>query len=379
MAKRTTQALFITPAFWPTRGGLEQHLELLLPELAKSWQIQVLVRPSADQNKDLSSSKAPFLATTPQTIKVQKLTFIPKVRLLRLLLIWLQFLWHWRDFANADLIWVQDIFPELFPLRLLFPKKIWLCTFHGWETQFPLPKKNLFWKQLSLELSDQVIAIGEYISTFYHLPKEKITVSYGALPKQILLNKKIDEQIRKKHSAEKTPPTWLFVGRLAKDTGLAIFLAAFQQFRKEFPQAKIQFCGGGPLQAEAEKFGQVFGWVDQPQAFLQKADFACAGGYLAALEAMQIGVPVLAVGQHALKTAYWQNSPFAKHIIFAQNAEELAKSAITTWQEIQKDSKEQEQKLAAARRWAEGQSAAALASLYQKTYQKALLSRQGNH
>jgi glycosyltransferase involved in cell wall biosynthesis len=378
MAK-TTQAVLITPAFWPSRGGLEQHLELLLPELAKFWHIKVLIRPSSKQNNRHAASEAPFLAGHSQAITVQSLAPIAELPLLRLLLIWLQFLWHWRDFANADLIWVQDIFPELLPLRLLFPKKIWLCTFHGWETQFPLPKKNLFWKQLSLRLSDQVIAVGDYIRIFYQLPKEKITLSYGVLPTFEKTKKNLYKSVQNQTIREKKAPTWVFVGRLAEDTGLEVFLAAFQKFQKSYPQARMLFCGAGPLQSTAARYGKVLGWVAKPQEFLQQADFACAGGYLAALEAMQIGVPVFAVGQHALKTAYWQNSPFAKHIIFAQNAEELAKSALATWQEMQKDPKKQERKLAAARLWAEGHSAAALAQLYQKTYQKALQNRQHLH
>ncbi len=129
----------------------------------------------------------------------------------------------------------------------------------------------------------------------------------------------------------------MFIGRLSRDTGILKFL----KYLKTHRNLNVDFVGDGELRSECAQFGMVHGFTD-PQKFLEKSQYAVAGGYLSCLEAMANKCKIKVFWQDNLKKDYWMMSPMYKFIknedvnsayewVKEQNWERMADNYIDLW------------------------------------------------
>lgn len=340
------KVLLVSNAFWPERGGVEQHLQRVLPELLKlGWQICLLTKEPNSLSQDTiapitSSSK---IAAPSDLARQQWQKTLAQITLVRwpaaqpnqhLWQTWWQLRHYGKLFRHQDVIIVHDIFIEVFPWRLVLPHKRWITVFHGWETHFPLPWKNIFYKRLAQFFSHATLSIGSYINQFYGLSSHHNQISYGVLSAAQLnflqhhfsTNPTAQQRRKLLLNWQKRPIDWLFLGRLSEDTGLPQFLAMLTLLRHQQPQLTltVKFCGSGPLASRAAEFGEVMGMVE-PDLFLAQSRYCFVGGYLSALEAVAYGCQIFASFDQTLKQEYWQTSPFVPFLQLSPHPAQLAK------------------------------------------------------
>lgn len=282
------KVLFLTESALPHLGGVERHIAAVIPHLhTMGFTIDVLSR------KD-------FLPT------------LSKLPIVGLLQIWWALTRRIRQIQNADVVVIHDVFIYYLPFVFLFPRKKIITIFHGFEKVFPLPAKNIFYKQLAQKLSRATISVGSYINQYYHLENKNNHSIYGGvtLPSATVNLKK------------KSPHQFLFLGRLEKDTGLPIFLEFLDILKAKRENFSVSFCGHGPLAQQCQTYGKVLGWKN-PRPLLSTSSFCFAGGYLSILEAMAFHTYVLTAYDNPLKKDYLLNSPFAHYLACGSNAQQL--------------------------------------------------------
>lgn len=282
------RALLITESYLPAIGGVEKHIAGVLPQLKQAGiKVEII-----NIGELLAGRK--------------------RLKFLTLLQIW----WLlWKKIAAiraSQVILIHDVFIYYLPFALLFPRKKIITTFHGWEKIFPIPTKNIFYKKLAQKFSACTVSIGAYINKYYRLNSHNNFISYGAveIPKT------------KKSSSSKVKNSYLFLGRLEKDTGLTIFLQFLNILRAKQENFSVIFCGDGAMRKRCLEYGRVLGFVD-PTIHLEKSEHCFAGGYLSILEAMSNCSFVMSAYDNQLKKDYLVNSPFAEKIAIGQNGEEL--------------------------------------------------------
>ena len=335
--------LLFSQSFSPNIGGVENHLNGLIPELQKvDHQISLITV----NNKNYKNFEI------INKVKVYRINY-PSIKFFGLLKIWQEISKKINLIKEADVIHVHDVFIYFLPFRFLFPNKKVITIFHGWENKFPIPIKNILYKKLAQKLSNKTISIGDYVNKHYQLKNKNNYVSYGAVEipkKEISLKSKVRR-------------SFLFLGRLEKDTGLETFLKTLDIIKDKY-EIKVTFCGDGPLKKECQQYGQVKGFID-PKKELIKAEFCFVGGYLSMLEAFAHKCNVITSYENQLKKDYWLRNPFAKYLVVGKNSQELSKKIIS----ILKNKKENTKKIKSAYELTKKYSFEKLAKLYLKISQ----------
>lgn len=281
--------LFLTRFYWPHVGGVEKHVAGLSREMIKRGNDIAVLTERYDSNLKSKELK--------NNTKIIRFNY-PHIKFIGLLYIWYWLFKNRSLIERSDIIHCHDVFVWYLPFRFLYPGKPVYTTFHGWEGVYPIPWKNVVLKRLSAWLSWGNICVGEYIEKYYGIKADNIT--YGAV--------KIPKRMAKKEDKI------LFLGRLAKDTGLPKFL----EFLKEGSggirsRMSVDFCGDGPMASICSKYGIVHGFID-PSDLLSKAKICVPTGYLSALEAFANKCQVLVFFENPLKRDYWEMTPFYKFI-----------------------------------------------------------------
>ncbi len=289
------RALLLTESYLPWLGGVEKHISGILPRLEKAGvTVEIISRKTLLKQKN-------------------------QIKYLTLLQIWWQLAKKIKSIAAAEVILVHDVFIYYWPFALLFPHKKIITTFHGYEKVFPIPRKNIFYKQLAQKFSACTISIGSYINKYYQLSDKNNFISYGA----------VELNSDAKKSTQKTKNSFLFLGRLEKDTGLTIFLEFLEILKTKKVDFSATFCGDGELRKICSTYGETLGFVN-PQSHLRRSENCFAGGYLSILEAMAARNFVLSAYNNPLKKDYLLNSPFGSRIASAGNGVELYQA----WQKL---------------------------------------------
>ncbi len=282
------KALIITESYLPNLGGVEKHIASVLPFLQKKgWEIEIVSKKEILPNQK------------------------PK-KIFGLLEIWFALARKINSIKKADIIFIHDVFIYYLPFKLIFPKKRIITIFHGWEKIFPIPLKNILYKKLAQFLSFKTISIGAYINKYYKLENKNNYLSYGGVE---IPKKEISISNKEKNS-------FLYIGRLEKDTGIEIFLEFLDILFKEKINFHVKFCGDGPMRSNCQKYGEVLGFVDIKE-HLTNSQVCFAGGYLAILEAMAYKNIVLSAYQNEIKKDYLLLSPFAQSIVCNDNSKSL--------------------------------------------------------
>lgn len=310
----------------PEVGGVERHVSEVIRVLKKKgYQVKVL------SERDI---------------------WYPRLPVLGLLWIWAWMLRNRKIFGRAELVHIHDVFIWYLPLRLLFWQKPVYVTFHGWEGKYPIPLRYKLIRGLSAQLSRGNICVGRYIEKWYGIKADYLT--YGAV-----------EDKNKKTKARKEPPKILFVGRLAKDTGLPVYLEALAKLGRE-RKFEAEFLGDGPLRQDAEKLGKVLGFRQNTEKHMENSDLVFTSGYLSMLEAAALKKPILATYDNELKRDYLRLSPFAKFIFIEKSPHKLAEKAAYLLRYPERE----EKRLEEGYNWARQQTWEKLSRLYLRLWQK---------
>jgi glycosyltransferase involved in cell wall biosynthesis len=305
--------LFVAPNYYPHIGGVEKHIRELSAEIAKDGhRITILVvkydavYPDHEQQGNIEIFR----------FKKPRIKIISDIRLR-----WdvLRSFWH---FIRADVIHYHDFSTFwdfgiwLYPLFKLFRKKVFL-TFHGYEGDIPPRPSVVLKRKICQKLVDANICVGHFIEKWYGTKAD--IVIYGGVHQP-------QGPVRLDNYA-------LFIGRLAEDTGIRAYLAAWELISKNHPELRFVICGGGPLQAELEGIvrsrgipGVEFkGFVLEPEYYIKKARVVFTSGYLAILEAFSFQKPVLSFYDNPLKKDYLEMLPNSQSMLWiGSTGEELS-------------------------------------------------------
>ena len=315
--------LFLARRFWPSIGGVEKHVLQLSMELIQKGNKVTVVTESHD-----ASSKCKVQSAKLPGINIYRIP-ITRGERLKKFQIW-KWLWKNRELIKeADIVHCHDVFFWYLPFRFLYPKKKVFTTFHGYEGSEPPTWKKILSHKLAGWLSNGSIVIGDFHRKWYGVKSE--AVSYGAAEKGSLDS--ATHQHQKVHSfARNDKCHFCFVGRLAKDTGIMIYLEALKILKKKGISYRLVVCGEGPRMDEAIEFSKKHGlnvefegFVRDVEKYLKQSKFVFVSRYLGILEAMINKKLVFAVYDSPIKEDYLKMSPFSKWIVIESDPKELAK------------------------------------------------------
>jgi len=334
--------LFISNFYYPHVGGVEKHVEEISKRLIeKGYEITIVT-----EKLEKTGEKETIDGT-----KVFRIPY-PKIKFFGLLTIWFWFLKNRNLVSQSDLVHCHDVFIWYLPLRFLFSKKPVYTTFHGYEgSEFPT-RKAIFLHKLSEKLSKGNICIGDFHKKWYGV--KPTFVSYGAVEKV-------------KTSGSKNQKA-IFLGRLAKDTGILTYIKALANLKN----ISLEVFGDGPQRKEAEELAKKYNLNCQFYGFVKGADkklssfrFAFVSRYLSILEAMIRKRLVFAVFDSQIKEDYLKMAPFAEWIVIEKDPDKLAEK-IKYFLENKEKEKEMVEK---AYNWAKGQAWEKLVGTYLKLWQ----------
>ncbi len=281
--------VFCTPGFAPHIGGVEKHVTAVATQLGRLGYRVSVVTPKESQGENILQHLTNVSVITLEGDAHSKRD------------VWLWVLRQWRLFVLADVVHVHDVAWWILPvLPLIFMK--FFITFHGWEGEYPIPLLHKLQRRFFSVCARATIHIGAYIQEFY-----------GDKPTCIMYGGVAAENIMFAHKSNKQ--SIVFVGRLAADTDVPLYIKYFKKLKAQLPAITITWVGDGPLHNLCARYGQVTGFVEHPEKYTQRARLVCAASYLSCLEAIAVGKKVLAVHSHFLKERYLKVFPFADRCI----------------------------------------------------------------
>ncbi len=280
--------LMVSPRYRPAIGGVEVHVEKLVDVLSqKGFKVSILTSSHKLGLKPYEQVGNSIVQRIP--FGWEKNPFLTYLWVLRNL----------RGLNKYDIVHVHDTIPLLFwylPLMLLKPRKRIHTTFHGFEKD-PVPSVFKILRRIARKLSSRVLCIGSFIEKTYRVRCDRVLV--GAVEMANVLDRPRDGLV--------------FVGRIESDTGVIAYLDVLQNLEiNHGVRTHLTVCGGGTMESDlvsrAKEISvdlQLKGVVDEPSEIVGSAQVCLAGGYLSILEAMSIGVPVIALAQTGLKWRYY--------------------------------------------------------------------------
>lgn len=315
----------------------------------------------------------PTTVITPDFDTLPSQEWVSGIRVLRFPGGWLHksglhHLWSWlvhhRElFTEAALVHAHDFSPLLFWYALpslLLPRRPAFVTYHGFEG-YPIPARYRQYRKIVDRLVRGRISIGHFIPTWYGT--QPGTILYGGIDPADFAGE-----------AEPGNGPFVFVGRLEPDTGVTWVVEAYAQLaerRADVPELVI--CGDGSLRSVIQPMTERFrirlaGMVSHPQDYSRRATAVIATGYLALLEALAQGRPVISYYQNPLKRDYLTAFPSPPGTVaLAASVPELA-----ACMESVLDTAPPSARLAEGRAWARTQTWEAVAQAYCRLWEGCL-------
>jgi glycosyltransferase involved in cell wall biosynthesis len=300
--------LFFCRRFYPLIGGVEKHVLLISKKLIElghevtvvtEWQTSEGKFKVYEEFEKINIYRIP-ISTTEKNKKFQ---------------IWLWLFKHLFLIKQADVIHCHDVFYWYLPFLFLFPAKKVFTTFHGYEGDLPPKTNKIFMHKLSGYLSDGSIAIGDFHQKWFKVRSE--IVSYGAVEVNNSVNK-----IKNKYD-------FCFLGRLAADTGIMIYLEAFKKLKGNY---SLIICGDGPQMKMAKEYVEknklkvkFLGFVSNPIDYLRQSKYIFVSRYLGILESLIEKKLIFAVAENQIKHDYLSLAPFSPWIVIEKDPLALAK------------------------------------------------------
>lgn len=291
----------ITPSFYPSIGGVETHVRRVSECLSeRGHEVQVLTH--ADQSSQERAGRI----------------LVHRLRRSGWLAAWRAARPH---LAAADVVHCHDAYSFLhfyLPSCWLPPRCPVFATFHGYE-RYPIPAEAIRRRRFVRARVRNAICMGDFICRWYGT--SCFAVSYGGV------------------DPVGTPPplpykpSAVFVGRLAEDAAIMLYLEALVELRREYGRRiPLVVAGDGPLRAVAERYAEAQGLlvsfrgaVADPGPLFASAQFAFVSGYLAIWQALAMGRLVFALHDNPLKREYLAGFPRAREVmVVAGSPDELA-------------------------------------------------------
>jgi glycosyltransferase involved in cell wall biosynthesis len=340
------KVVHLTRSYWPNVGGVETHLFHLIPELTKDNIKQAIITeqtnlPIPDQEKNSKILVKRIATLNHQSSWKYKL------------LIWLGIAKNFNLLFDADVIHIHDVFWWLLPFWLILKmagKRMYI-TFHGYEGDDKPSAKQIFWHRFAGNLTAGNICVGDFHQKWYGVKPTYVT--YGAVSHPIGR-----QQLSKSFQL-------IHVGRLAHDNGILEYLQAIKILSGQGISVHLDSYGNGPLlqtcqnYVKKHKLNVTFhGWIQPSEIYYQKYNLAFVSRYLAILESLAAGVPVIAHYNNQIKHDYLQLSPFAKWITIESEPRRIADQV-----------KHCHSLSPVAQRWALDQTWSKMAEIYLKLWQ----------
>ncbi len=307
-----TTVVHLAHFYWPHVGGVEKHLEQVATELQKTGIATTILTEQYASNLAKSEEKN---AVTIFRIPVDTAT-----KLLHKITIWRGMWQHRSVLFVADIIHVHDVFWWLLPLLplLIYKRKKIFMTFHGYQgTELPL-KWHRRWRQIATFFTRGNLCIGGFHQRWYGI--QPTMVSFGAVTTHPRKTVKVREKIA------------VFVGRVAADNGICKYLQALKILQDKNDSWHLDVYGDGPELEKAIQYVKKHGLSVTFHGFVVQADqhfpdyqVAFVSRYLAIIEALSGGTPVIAQYHNLLTKEYLQKTPFAKWISVVESPKEIVK------------------------------------------------------
>ena len=338
------KVVHLAQLYWPHVGGIEKHIELLASALKKKNCETVVVTKKYDVSLPSFERKG---STTIHRFDVSESSpFQHKLS------VW-KGIWNSRNVLfQADVIHVHDVFWWLLPLLpflLLKNKKVFM-TFHGYEGSEAPQWKQKFWHKSAEAWSNGNLCIGGFHTKYYGI--QPTLVSFGAVESKI-----------KQRAKSATKRTAIFIGRLQQDTGFLEYVETIKVLRDRGEVWQLDVYGEGSQLTQAQAFceenaltkqAHFHGFVANADRFLPKYSVAFVSRYLALLEALSAGVPVVAQYTNNIKKDYLVlDSPFAEWISVARTPKQIADCV-----------QEKRKGMSKAQKWADSQTWSKMADTY---------------
>jgi len=288
--------LFIAPNYLPHIGGVEKHLENLCNELVQDrHRVTIVVQKFDNSYKDYElNNNLEIIRIDKSKSKIARRWNLLKYMVVNIKSILKYDVIHFHDYET---FWSYGLL--VYPILKLFRKKIFI-TFHGWEGDVPPKKSVVLKRRLIAKLTTANISIGHFIEKWYGTKAD--IVSYGG--------------VHKVDIAQNREDYILFVGRLAKDTGIFDYIKAWEILSKN-NDLDFVICGDGVLRQEMEEYIQKYsikrvifkGFVTDIDSCIKDAKVIFTAGYLGILEAFSYKKNVIATYDNELKKDYLEMIP----------------------------------------------------------------------
>jgi len=304
--------VFLTRLFYPSVGGVQKHiLEISKKAIKNNHKVLVITERYSNKLK-----KTDFF----NRIKVYRIPIKNQKSKLKKFEIWFWLTKKRRMFKNADIIHAHDVGFWLLPLKIIFPKKKFYITFHGYEPNSYQKIKNRIEKGLTEKITKGTIVVGSYLKKWYGIKPQKII--YGA------------SSIKKDPTNADPKFDACFVGRLEEDTGILEYLRATNFLQKKYNLVvNLVICGNGSLFGKIKKYVkenslsvQLCGWKNDPYQYTSKSRIIFSSQYLSIIEALQLKKVVFSIYTNEIKKDYLLSLPISKYILISNNYLHLAKN-----------------------------------------------------
>ncbi len=323
--------------FYPDQGGVETHVLQIAKELRKRGHSQSVITSSNESDgvhDDISVYRIPIPASDNSVY--YKFS------------VWRGIWKHFHLLKQADVIQVHDVFWWLLPFLLLLNRSKIFTTFHGYEPPGPPTKIQKFWHMFANYFSHRTLGIGSIHDGWYGVRTDEN--SFGAVDTAIFSRSAIRRD---------TKGRIMFLGRLSADIGIMQYLKAI--LLKPMP---MDVYGDGDQMQRAKEFVSqnhlpvtFMGSVPNAARLIIRYDAVFASSYLAIIEALSVGRPIISFYDSALKRDYLLQSPFSKWIVAAKTPKEIVR-ALTVMKSPPKE----------AIVWARQQTWSNLASTYERLW-----------
>lgn len=250
-------------------AGAENHLRLLLPQLAKNSQLRVdLVALTPPSKQQISTDVLRYLEDIAQAgVKVWTLPIrgykdlSAPFKLARLLKEIQPDVLH-THMPHADLF--GPIAGRLARGRLARTALI-LSTRHN-DDAFRSSRWYSASAFLFMRMVDHVIAISDAVKKNVilcdHLPESKVTTIHYGFASESFVSRRRPQEVRQECGVQEEAPLAGIVARLAEQKNHQVLLAAWQQVISRLPEARLLIVGDGPLRSELTKQVDAYGIRD---------------------------------------------------------------------------------------------------------------------
>lgn len=353
-----TTVVHLARLCYPHVGGVERHLLELTAVLAEREITNIVITtqfdpqlPTQEKHGSMQIYRIPVLANPPSGWHAS---------LQYKYAVW-RAIWKLRAvIQTADVVQIHDVFWWLLPLLPALNRSRLFMTFHGYEGDEAPRFTQVLWHKIAAWYTRGNLAVGEFHRKWYGVRPTITTHGAVTVPTQPVA------------PPEKSPKIFriLYIGRLSADSGIAVYLQAVRALKAAGHRVELDVYGGGEEQAEFQEFCSQHALpvcfksaVPAAAQFIPQYQAAFVSRYLAILEALAVGVPIIAHYNTDIKHDYLQLAPFADWITIVQTPAEIQAAV----ESILKNPSKYRQS-AAARDWIRAQTWQQMADNYQKMW-----------